>query len=115
MYHCQSIAEYRAAIASAGDRLVVVDCAASWCPPCRQIAPIFEELAVKYKDVVFVKVDVDQVPEIKNILTIWALPTFYFLRYGEKQGSFMGADVGKLRHGLENNGIVSICGSCEIL
>mmetsp|Transcript_4568 Transcript_4568/g.9214 ORF Transcript_4568/g.9214 Transcript_4568/m.9214 type:complete len:121 (+) Transcript_4568:152-514(+) len=115
VYHCQNIAEYHAALSTAGDRLVVVDCSAQWCPPCAHMAPIFESLSAEYKDVVFVKVDVDDVPEIKKVLTIWALPTFYFLRYGNKVGSFMGADEWKLRHGLENNGIVSLCNSCEIL
>lgn len=115
VYHCQHIAEYHAALASAGDRLVVVDCGAQWCPPCRHMEPIFEDMAVRYKGVVFVKVDVDQVPEIKNVLRIWALPTFFFLRSEEKLGSCMGADVEKLRHGLENNGYVSVCSSCEIL
>ena len=78
------------------------------------MAPIFERLAAEYTDVLFIKVNVEQVPEIKRY-GVWALPTFVFLRFGEKQGSFMGANVAKLRQGLENNGYVSICGSCHIL
>lgn len=89
VFECNSKAEYYAVIENAGDRLVVVDCFAPWCPPCRQIAPVFGELAMQYTDVVFVKVNVDQVPEIKSILGVWALPTFCFLRFGQKQGSFM--------------------------
>ena len=61
------------------------------------------------------KVDVDKVPEIKSVLSVWAMPTFTFLRNGNVVGSFMGADVRKLRYGLNNGGKVGICGSCTIL
>ena len=116
VHACTNMAEYHAALQSAGDRLVVLDCGADWCPPCRHMAPIFERLAGEYPDVVFLSVNVEHVPQIKTAVgNIWALPTFVFLRSGEKQGSFMGADVNKLRHGLEHNGYVSICGGCAIL
>lgn len=109
--HCNSESEYYAAVEAAGDRLVVVDCFASWCPPCQQIAPVFADLASQYADVVFIKVDMDEAPGLKGELGVWALPTFVFLRYGKKQGSFMGANERLLRKGLENNGEVSMCSS----
>lgn len=113
--HCTSEDEYYTALGGAGGRLVVVDCFAPWCPPCRQIAPVFEHLSSEFTDVVFIKIDMDQAPRLKTELGVWALPTFCFLRDGKKVGSFMGANDKLLRYGLENDGRVSFCNSmCSI-
>jgi thioredoxin 1 len=113
--HCNSEGEYYAALEAAGDRLVVVDCFATWCPPCRQIAPVFADLASQYPNVVFIKVDMDKVPQLKSVLGVWALPTFCFFRYGKKVGSFMGANERLLLKGLEHNGDVNMCSSMCIV
>jgi thiol-disulfide isomerase/thioredoxin len=41
---------------------VVVDFTATWCGPCRLMSPIFTELSKKYPSLIFLKVDVDEVP-----------------------------------------------------
>mmetsp|Transcript_13440 Transcript_13440/g.19812 ORF Transcript_13440/g.19812 Transcript_13440/m.19812 type:complete len:124 (+) Transcript_13440:3-374(+) len=112
--YCSTEQEYHQAIQAAGDKLVVVDCFAEWCPPCRQISPVFEALAQEYPHIVFIKVDVDKVPSIKHIVGVWAMPTFAFFQNGVKVGSFMGANERLLRRGLQNNGIVSVCSTCVL-
>ena len=76
-----------------------------------------DALARQHPEILFVKVDVEQVPSIKVILGVWAMPSFYFLKEGEKVGSFMGANEALLKKGIANDGYVggSICSSlCSI-
>mmetsp|Transcript_13534 Transcript_13534/g.28568 ORF Transcript_13534/g.28568 Transcript_13534/m.28568 type:complete len:133 (-) Transcript_13534:1943-2341(-) len=113
--HCTTEEAYYQAIDSAKGKLVVVDCFAEWCPPCKHIAPVVDALAREHPEIVFVKVDVDEVPAIKTILGVWVLPSFFFLREGNKVGSFTGANEGLLRKGIANDGYVGgVCSSCVI-
>ena len=43
---------------------IVVDFTATWCGPCRLMAPIFTELSKKYDQIIFIKLDVDEVQVI---------------------------------------------------
>lgn len=47
---------------------VVIDFTASWCGPCRFIAPVFNEMAKKFSNAEFVKIDVDELPVILTSL-----------------------------------------------
>ena len=71
---------------------VVVDFWASWCMPCKMVAPIFENLAKKYKgSIVFAKVNVDENPEIAAKFGIMSIPNFIIFKNGEKIGEIVGA------------------------
>ncbi|KAL5705609.1 hypothetical protein ACHQM5_023892 [Ranunculus cassubicifolius] len=72
-------------------KLIVVDFTASWCGPCRFISPHLAEWAKKYSNVIFLKVDVD---ELKTVATDWAveaMPTFMFLKEGKIVDKVVGA------------------------
>lgn len=64
------------------EKLIVVDFTATWCGPCRMIAPIFDQLAVDNPNVVFVKVDVDKLESVAGKCGISAMPTFQFYKGG---------------------------------
>ncbi|XP_067012450.1 thioredoxin-2-like [Anabrus simplex] len=84
----------------AGDHLVVVDFYATWCGPCKMIAPKFDELADEYPEVTFLKVDVDECEDLAVEYEISAMPTFVFIRNKKKLESFSGANTNKLQAAL---------------
>ncbi len=72
--------------------LVVVDCWAPWCAPCRAIAPVVEQLAKDYSGrVVFGKLNVDENPETQNRFGIMAIPTLLVMKKGEEVDRIVGA------------------------
>ena len=71
-------------------KLVVVDFHATWCPPCRAIAPQVHRLA-EDNDIVVVKVDVDAAQDVASKEGVQAMPTFMFYKDGRKVDEFRGA------------------------
>ena len=71
--------------------LTVVDFWASWCAPCRMMAPVIDELADELKDVKFGKVDVDAEEGLAAVFGISAIPTLVFMKNGREAGRLTGA------------------------
>ncbi|MPQ43324.1 thioredoxin [Clostridium tarantellae] len=70
--------------------VVVVDFWATWCGPCKMIAPVIDELASEMKDVKFVKVDVDQNPSIAGKFQIASIPTLMMFKNGKPVDTLVG-------------------------
>nr|ACA60746.1 thioredoxin 1 [Penaeus vannamei] len=87
----------------AGNKLVVIDFYATWCGPCKMIAPKLEELSQSMSDVVFLKVDVDECEDIAQDNQIACMPTFLFMKNGQKLDSLSGANYDKLLELVEKN------------
>lgn len=62
--------------------IVLVDCWAPWCAPCRAFAPIYDRVAEKHPDVTFTKVNVDEEPEIARAFGVRGIPTLVAFRDG---------------------------------
>ena len=70
---------------------VLVDFWATWCGPCRMLAPTVEEIADEYDDVVKVgKIDVDDEPELANRFGITNIPTILVFKNGKITGTSVG-------------------------
>ena len=55
--------------------MVIVDFFATWCGPCKMLTPVIEKMSSNYPDISFVKIDVDECPNISKEYGIMSVPT----------------------------------------
>lgn len=73
------------------DKTVLLDFWATWCGPCRMIAPVLEEVAQEREDVKVCKIDVDQQPELAQQFQIMSIPTLIVMEQGRIVNKALGA------------------------
>ena len=74
-----------------GTKPVIIDFYASWCPPCKQLSPLVEEIAQEYSGkIVVYKVDTDKEKILAQHLGISGLPTLLFIPAKGKPQASMG-------------------------
>ncbi len=72
------------------NKSVFVDFYADWCGPCKMVAPVVESLAGKHPGVTFVKVNVDNCPDIAEMYGIMSIPTMIAFKNGEIAAQTLG-------------------------
>ena len=72
------------------DKPALVDFFATWCGPCKMLAPVLDELSEDREDIKVVKVDVDQALELAQQYKVAAVPTLLLFKNGEVANKSMG-------------------------
>jgi thioredoxin 1 len=71
--------------------LIVIDCWAAWCAPCRAITPVVDQLAKEYSGkAVFGKLNVDENPETTQRFSIMAIPTLLVMKNAKEVDRIVG-------------------------
>ena len=67
-----------------GEKPCLIDFYADWCAPCRRMAPVMEELAIKYKDQINIyKIDIQVEKELASVFGIQSIPSFLIVPMNE--------------------------------
>lgn len=69
---------------------VLVDFWATWCNPCRMLAPIIHEIADEHPEIKVVKIDVDEQPELAAQFQVMSIPTLFIFKDGQVVNSAAG-------------------------
>ena len=77
----------------------VVYFTAAWCGPCAMMGPVFSRLAAQHTEIQFVKVDVDDIEDTRDVA---AMPTFRVYKNGSITGECVGADSAVLEKLLQD-------------
>lgn len=71
--------------------VVFVDFYADWCGPCKMTGPIIDELANEVTNVKFIKVNVDENPDLASQYSVFSIPTFLIFKEGKVVHQMVGA------------------------
>ena len=72
------------------NEVVVVDFFATWCGPCKMLAPVFEEVANETPNAKFFKVDIDESLDLARQYSVSSVPTIKIYRKGDLMETFVG-------------------------
>mmetsp|Transcript_75040 Transcript_75040/g.150854 ORF Transcript_75040/g.150854 Transcript_75040/m.150854 type:complete len:144 (+) Transcript_75040:95-526(+) len=101
-----SEAEFDAAITAAGEALVVIDFATTWCGPCKVMLPKFVALSEATPEATFLKVIGDSSPDASKLMKregVRSVPSFHYWKNGAKVDQVNGANLDAVSVALKKN------------
>ncbi len=93
--------EFKELLAKEG--LVLVDFFATWCGPCKMLAPVLEEVDKNIPDLTIAKIDVDEESELASAFRISSIPTLVLFKDGKVVDSAIGYRSAKQLEDMVNN------------
>lgn len=72
------------------DKTVLIDFWASWCGPCRMLAPTIDAIAAEREDIKVCKVNVDEAPELAQRFSVMSIPMLVVIKNGEVAATTVG-------------------------
>ncbi|KAL5098843.1 hypothetical protein RYX36_003170 [Vicia faba] len=87
-------------------QIVIANFSATWCGPCKVIAPYYCELSEHYPSIMFLLIDVDELIDFSTSWDIKATPTFFFLRDGQEIDKLVGANKPELEKKIASVNVV---------
>jgi thioredoxin 1 len=91
------------AIAGSDQTRVVAWCTASWCGPCKSVTPFIEKFSNSTPNVDFIKIDIDEFPEVAEDLEVASVPTFIMYKDKKIVSRLVGASSPKIEEMVKNN------------
>lgn len=96
--------EYNTILKTSSDsQLIIVKFSATWCGPCKAIAPKYDALSKHYTKCLFLYIDIDELEHASTVQDVSAVPTFKLFKKGAIVEKFSGADIPKLDRLIEKN------------
>lgn len=72
-------------------KAVLVDFFASWCGPCKMLAPVLDEIAAERPDIKVVKINVDEEQELASQYRVISIPSVFVIKDGQVLAQALGA------------------------
>ncbi|XP_021723304.1 thioredoxin H-type-like [Chenopodium quinoa] len=88
--------EEKLMLANQQDKIIIANFSAAWCGPCKMIASYYCELSRKYTSLMFLTIDVDELPDLSTSFDIKATPSFFFLQNGQEIDKLVGSNKAEL-------------------
>jgi thioredoxin len=84
-------------VANKENKSVIMDSFATWCGPCKKIAPDFEKLSYICKDTIFIKTDIDIAQDIAEKFVIESIPTFILFKNKKISRRYTGSNIDEIK------------------